>query len=301
MSDLTLRFRNFYSGFDVANNFFVNCLKSTGLKVNLVTSPFSKVDLQITGPFESKLAKHLVGRFQTADRKNMQNRSFWNAQHQVFYTGENVRPPFDSNYIKTFSFDEDSLNGRNTYFPLWMFEIDWFDTNLRMSRLNRVLKPEILTQARSWPSGKLNDMCAFIGNAEPIRLEAINEFNKYIKVAVYGRFGNKYVKDKLEVSKEFTWNLCFENDLYPGYVTEKILEAYLCGNIPIYRGILPKKSPFNSSSFINVMDFASISESAKFVSKLRESEIIDMFQEPLMKSVPDISQIRLDLLSCLSR
>lgn len=301
MSDLTLRFRNFHAGFDVTNNFFINCLKSAGLKVKTVTNPFDKVDLQITGPFESKVTRHLVSKFRTTNRTNKQAISFWQARNHVFYTGENIRPPFDSKFIRTFSFDEDRLNGRNTYFPLWMFEIDWFDTDLRMSRLNRVLKPEALTQARSWPIGKVKDICAFVGNDEPIRLEAIKEFNKYIPVVIYGRLGNKYVRDKLEVSEKFTWNICFENDLYPGYVTEKILEAYICGNVPIYRGMLPTKSPFNPSSFINVINFASISETAKYISNLPQGEIIDMYQEPLMRSIPDINQIRLDFIACLSR
>lgn len=301
MSDLTLRFKDFHTGFNVNENFFVNCLRSSGLKPKIVTNPFEKVDLQIKGPFENRLSKFIKSKNQPNNTKQIRVSPLWQSKYQVFYTGENVRPPFNRDFFRSFSFDQDSLGGRNTYFPLWMFEVDWFDTGIRMSRLNLILKPEILIESRDWPLGKVNEACAFVGNPEPIRLEALHEYRKHLPVTIFGKLGDLNVRDKLMVSKEFTWNICFENDLYPGYVTEKILEAYLCGNIPIYRGILPSESPFNTGSFINILNFPTLRDSAISVSNLSKKQIKNIYEEPLMKYIPNINQIKLDFLSCLPK
>jgi hypothetical protein len=42
--------------------------------------------------------------------------------------------------------------------------------------------------------------------------------------------------DKLQTLRGYRFNLCFENGSYPGYVTEKIIDALVAGVIPVYRG-----------------------------------------------------------------
>ena len=41
------------------------------------------------------------------------------------------------------------------------------------------------------------------------------------------------------VARNYRYFLCFENDLYPGYVTEKPIEAWASGSVPLWRGIDP--------------------------------------------------------------
>jgi hypothetical protein len=41
---------------------------------------------------------------------------------------------------------------------------------------------------------------------------------------------------KLEFIAEFTFNLCFENTVAPGYLTEKPFQALWAGTVPVYEG-----------------------------------------------------------------
>jgi hypothetical protein len=43
-------------------------------------------------------------------------------------------------------------------------------------------------------------------------------------------------KDKLQTLSEYNFVLAFENTDYPGYITEKIIHAFMAGTIPLYWG-----------------------------------------------------------------
>ena len=63
-----------------------------------------------------------------------------------------------------------------------------------------------------------------------------------------------------------------ENKIVPGYITEKILNAYLGGAIPIYWG--DSKSVnyfFNPDSFININNFNSFNECIDYILELNKN------------------------------
>lgn len=45
-----------------------------------------------------------------------------------------------------------------------------------------------------------------------------------------------WVNDKMATMRNYTFNLCFENSDYDGYITEKAIEAMMGGAIPLYWG-----------------------------------------------------------------
>ncbi|WP_394958760.1 glycosyltransferase family 10 domain-containing protein [uncultured Helicobacter sp.] len=58
---------------------------------------------------------------------------------------------------------------------------------------------------------------------------------------VGGIVGNRYNEGDYRLSKRkwlenYKFNICFENGSYPGYLTEKLFDAYIAGCIPIYWG-----------------------------------------------------------------
>jgi hypothetical protein len=61
---------------------------------------------------------------------------------------------------------------------------------------------------------------------------------------------------KIEHNKQYKFAIAFENKQYPGYVTEKICDAYKSGCIPIYWGTPDVVQDFNPSTFINANDFS---------------------------------------------
>jgi len=61
---------------------------------------------------------------------------------------------------------------------------------------------------------------------------------------------------KHDFLRRFRFNMCFENLSFPGYATEKLVEAMWARCIPIYWGDPEIDVQFNPQSFINVSDFA---------------------------------------------
>ena len=79
------------------------------------------------------------------------------------------------------------------------------------------------------------------------------DLSKIKNVDVYGAAVRRPIADPSKIAPDYKFILCLENDLYPGYVTEKPFEAYLSGAIPLYYGLdnlgfLNQKSIINSKN-----------------------------------------------------
>ena len=88
----------------------------------------------------------------------------------------------------------------------------------------------------------------------------VERLRAYKPVASGGRFKNNVggpVSDKLAFISQYKFNVAFENSTYPGYSTEKLLQAMLAATVPIYWGDPHVGRDFNTARFINVHDFAS--------------------------------------------
>jgi hypothetical protein len=101
-------------------------------------------------------------------------------------------------------------------------------------------------------------VCAFIGNPDPMRFHAINALKKLGQVDVFGKAVGKPVPNKAAVARGYRYILTFENDLYPGYVTEKVLDGARTGCVPLYRGI-DYLGDFNPKCMVNVTPELSLS------------------------------------------
>jgi len=66
----------------------------------------------------------------------------------------------------------------------------------------------------------------------------------------------------------YTFFLALENTDLPGYITEKIIHAYVAGCIPIYWGTRKVKEIFNPESMVYVQDFSSFEKCAEYVNEL---------------------------------
>lgn len=85
-----------------------------------------------------------------------------------------------------------------------------------------------------------------------------------------------------------------ENNEVDGYITEKILNVFVSGAIPIYWGDHKyAKTLFNPKSFICIRDFKDIEHCVQFILKMSDEEIIQMKKEPMFKDniIPDIFNI----------
>ena len=93
------------------------------------------------------------------------------------------------------------------------------------------------------------------------------------------------MKDKFAFDQTHKFSICFENCLQKGYTTEKIVEAFAAGCIPIYYGNPDIGEEFNTKAFVNVHDFDSLEDAANKVIEIDQDE--ELYKQ--IKSEPIIT------------
>ena len=84
------------------------------------------------------------------------------------------------------------------------------------------------------------------------RIDFINELNEYKEIDMGGIYRNNggYIKNKLEFLSLYKFSIAMENTEGDGYLSEKILDAFLSGTIPIYYGDYMLDEYINPETFI---------------------------------------------------
>lgn len=226
--------------------------------------------------------------------------SFGNSRYQInnskaikiFYTGENERPDFNfADYSLTF--DYDSYEGKNFRLPHWYLYINWWNepnfphARISLEQLNHSWKIEEVYNRPHFCS-------IIIGNPVRNRLEIAEKLNEYKVVHGFGRvFGKYYDGCKVKLLEKYRWNICFENSLYSGYITEKLLEAKVAGCIPIYYGDRSVGNDFNVRSFINYLDYDSPEHLLNHIKEIEKSPEIfkDFVEQPLFNDTVTLNEL----------
>ena len=120
------------------------------------------------------------------------------------------------------------------------------------------------------------------------RNEFFHKLSKYKLVDSGGRILNNIggpVESKLEFQKQYKFSLAFENSSSNGYTTEKIVDAFAAGGIPIYWGDPRIEEVFNAKSFINANRFSSYEKLIEYIKIIDEDDktYLEMIKEPAFK------------------
>ena len=202
----------------------------------------------------------------------------------VWYTSENLRPPLEEDFQAFLSHDLDTYDGRNIYLPIWA-------TRLGENIAESEKKQYEMLSSRTIKNIPEGNICAIISNPEPIRMAYISQIQKLCNVDVYGAIGLP-IDNKEEVLQKYKFNICFENDEFPGYVTEKPIEAWLGGCIPIWRGLDTGKY-LNEDAIINVTKLGfkkSIEEIDRILND--ENEFMRVSCLPILQKGYDFQSLR---------
>lgn len=141
---------------------------------------------------------------------------------RIFFTGENVRTDFN---VADYGIDFDYMEFGDRHLHLPLFALGNIEQNRALN--------------------KRENFCAYIvtnggeKNNVLLREQFFDKLSQYKKVDSGGRHRNNighFVEDKHKWLQNYKFNLCFENSSYPGYLTEKLFDAYNAGCIPIYWG-----------------------------------------------------------------
>jgi hypothetical protein len=94
--------------------------------------------------------------------------------------------------------------------------------------------------------------------------------SRYLQAA--NRAGATPVDDKLKAMMGFRFALCFENCVFPGYVTEKIFDCFFSGCIPVYRGAPDITDFVPAETFVDACQFDSWMELDRYLREMSSSE-----------------------------
>ena len=137
-----------------------------------------------------------------------------------------------------------------------------------------------------YPKNKLISMISSSKNftiGHKIRWDFIN--NNRGKFDLFGR-GFKEIKLKEEGLKDYMFSVAIENDKYDDYFTEKILDCFATGTIPIYYGTDNISNYFNIDGIIKLENFdINFLNSDLYYSKIEA--IKDNFERVLKMEIPE--------------
>ncbi len=252
MQKIRINFVDFWKGFDKNNNYFINMLYGLYGKNNIEIC--KKPDYLFYSCFGYENLKYDC--------------------IKIFYTGENIVPDFN---LCDYALGINELYFGDRY--------EWFPFYIQDGYKKAY---ELANRIKRCTHNKSGFCCYVVSNAlgNPMRKKLIDALNNYKEVASGGRYRNNVggpVKDKLKFQKNYKFNLCMENSSTPGYVTEKLIEGFASGGIPIYWGDPNIGQIFNEKSFINCMRYNSVDDIVKDIIKLDQNDELyqKMISEPI--------------------
>ena len=216
--------------------------------------------------------------------------------------GENLRPNF-SRCRYSLSFDYDTYFGRNHRLPLWWWRLDWPEfanggaaaagpTNAQNHGFEPLIPIDALLQKRPPIDPKSRQFCVLIaGNPESLRVNLFLSLQATGPVMGYGNlFNNPLGQSKFDVLPQFRYCLCPENGIYPGYHTEKPVDAWFGGCVPLYSGDRLLVRDFNPRALVNYQDHLSMAEFIDAVRRLEaDAQAYNaVYTEPLLLQRPSL-------------
>lgn len=176
---------------------------------------------------------------------------------RLVYIGENIRPDY-LQYEYSLSFDVDNYGGKNVRLPLWLWSFDWFENNPN-AHSRRSYELLVEGYVPSSFMARQRKCVALIGNPTRWRLEHLRKINKSLTIEAFGNAFSRPLagghRDKLLLLTNYQYHYCCENSIFPGYITEKIIDAKLAGCIPLYHS---GNNVDNELNLKSIFDLASI-------------------------------------------
>ena len=126
---------------------------------------------------------------------------------------------------------------------------------------------------------KKTKFCAAVisnhGNYSLFRLEFIRQLNNYKHVDMGGTFLNdigRNIKNKIEFLQTYKFSISMENTNGDGYVSEKIIDSFLAGTIPIYYGDYLIDEYINPKVYILIKGDKDIHEKIEYIKKIDQND-----------------------------
>lgn len=272
MRYITIKFVDFWPGFDVHNNIFVNTLRRR-FHIEILTDRTTEPDLLFYSTFGTE--------------------HNWYNCIKIYFTGENDVPDFNRcDYAISAHFMQ--FGDRYMRMPLYVLSEEYD----MLEHANKNISSDALDR----------EFCSIVisnhKNAAPQRTEITDAIEQYKPLAYGGLFRNNVggpVPDKMDFIKQYKFHIALENSAHEGYTTEKLIEALAARTVPIYWGDPGVNKEFNPESFINASDYNSYDSLVKDIERIDNDPkaYMAMLSAPKILSDAriDWQQLLLDFLS----
>ena len=220
------------------------------------------------------------------------NQDYWNKTNKPFilWNGEKYPLPINikgcSNRLLISSVDENAhLNIPYAFFAY----VEYKKRNLWLKYKNIDISNK-----------RLFGYCISAVRVENIRNEFIEKISKKSQdIWSFGRYTTELSKkDKIEGKwnneclqekySQYKFIFAAENTSVKGYITEKIINAFSAGAIPIYLGDSSyAKKIFNEKAFICVDDFQNMDDCIDYIISLDNDKILNYMNEPIFSNNPE--------------
>lgn len=240
MTKIKIQFTDFWGGYDPNDNFWTIMFNRLNIPYEVVND---NSDFLIASVFGVNWSQ-----------KRTKKKILWSGENWYRMTDKVLNPggySFVDLFDMVYSFD---YNNVNNHYRLPLYLIDTIENEITEYQQYRNLSKDQL-----YDKYKTSKFCTFVqgnGNCK-FRNDYFDSLNKIEKVDSYGSLFNNTGKtlsrkEKIEVTKDYKFALTFENSEYDGYVSEKIVDGFKSGVLPIYWGGSKVSNDFNSNSFVDV-------------------------------------------------
>lgn len=217
MPTVKLRFCDLAPDWDARDNYFTRALERRGWQIDQTSDP----DFVVCGTFGHTFLQYDCVRIQ--------------------FSGEDSWPDLNL-YDYAMGFPLLDYDGRYLRLPLYAMRDTWTPA------LQKHTLPESAFTERP-------QFCSFVvSNDFSQRRNAFFEaLNLHRPVASGGQYRNNVggpVADKQAFLAQSRFNIAFENSSTPGYCTEKIVDAFAAGCVPVYWGDPAILGEFNPDAFV---------------------------------------------------
>lgn len=256
MDKISVGFCDFWHGFDVTDNFFLNILRKKYVVVINNDTP----DFLFCSIFGKK--------------------SLSLSCTKIVFMGENATPDFN---IFDYALGFDWMNFEDRYFRLPLYR-------LYMNKDDGVCHD---ANFFSEEAASKKNFCNFLYSnnrcAHPLRERFFDQLSEYKRVDSGGSVRNNIgyrIDDKLAWQRTYKFSIAFENSLKRGYSTEKLYDALRAHTVPIYWGNPLVGLEFNTKRFINVHEYAMLDDVVERVRELDNDpqQFLKILSEPYFVS-----------------
>lgn len=189
-------------------------------------------------------------------------KSFENSIKIAFLT-ENIIPDFN---LADYALGQSHLSYIDRYFKRSYFlGILYFKFNNKYFKIVRkkVLKNPL---RKKFCAAVISN----IHRTDGFRLYFIEQLKKYKSVDMGGKYKNNvgYIRDKMEFLSSYKFSIEMENTNGDGYLSEKVIQSFLAGTIPIYYGDYMADEYINLKSLILIEGKKDMFKKIEYIKKI---------------------------------